>query len=249
MLLVYCMAGLYKRFRDAGYLTPKFLLPWEGRPALDHVIGTMYDASVFSDVVLVANQRDQPSADSIRRVMAAHNIPPNRLTFVPDTRGQAETALLGLDHLDRIGASPDRPVLFHNIDTVLIGRDYRTINRTLHEAHGYIDVFDADSPAYSYVSADAAGRVSKIAEKIVISRHATTGLYGFASARVYREHAGATAYRGEFYISDVYRSMLEAERDIRINTSSTEHRTIIVGTPAEYEALVGPEAGHARSFR
>ena len=59
MNLVFCMAGLYKRFRDAGYTTPKFLLPWDGRPVMEWIVARMYDPAVFAGVVFVANRRDR----------------------------------------------------------------------------------------------------------------------------------------------------------------------------------------------
>lgn len=238
MNLVYCMAGVYRRFREAGYTTPKFLLPWDGRPVIEHIVERMYDPAVFADAVFVANQRDRAHQGKIHAVLARLGIPSDRLVFVGDTRGQAETALLGLEHLEKVGASPAAPVLFHNIDTVLIGRDFRAIARVLGSSDGYIDVFDAISPAYSYVRAGNDGVVTEIAEKVVISRHATTGLYGFGSGTLYREWASQAAYRGEFYISDVYKAMLAADLTIRINTGDAGHRTVIIGTPAEYESVV-----------
>lgn len=238
MNLVFCMAGVYRRFREAGYTTPKFLLPWDGRPVMAHIIEHMYDSAAFADAVFVANQRDRGHEGEVHAVLAGFGIPADRLVFVGDTRGQAETALLGLDHLEKLGAAGAAPVLFHNIDTVLMGRDFRAIARALAECDGYIDSFDNDSPAYSYVRAGADGVVTEMAEKVVISRHATTGLYGFASGDLYRRWASQAATIGEFYISDVYKAMLAAGLTIKTNTDSAGHRTVIIGTPAEYQSVV-----------
>ena len=111
------------------------------------------------------------------------------------------------------------------------------IGAILDDADGFIDVFDNDSTAYSYVAVEGS-RVTDIAEKVVISRHATTGLYGFRSAAYYLEQAAATTgrSRGEFYVSDVYRQMLDTGADIRIDPCSRP--AIVLGTPAEYEAWI-----------
>lgn len=247
MNLVFCMAGIYRRFREAGYTTPKFLLPWRGTTVLDHILASMLGQppTAFSSVHFVANQRDMPWHDRLARVLGLWGIDAGCVRYVGDTAGQAATALIGIDLLrDRLGgASELQPVAFHNIDTILLNRDYREIAGVLGASDGYIDCIDADSPAYSFVGADAAGRAIEIAEKIVISRNATTGFYAFKSARTYRDWATQTSpAAGEFYISDVYKRMIAAGCDVRINTRLPDVQdTIILGTPAEYEALATPE--------
>lgn len=253
MNLVYCMAGLYQRFRDAGYATPKFLLPWRGKTALEHVIGEMVlsagGAGVFEWVVLVANERDRGSASEVHAVLERLGLAQRgigvHVEWVQDTRGQAETALLGVEALGRAAGAQvlTRPVLFHNIDTIVAGRDYRAIAAEFeHGADGYIDCIDSDQPQYSYVetSPGEPGVAVDIREKVVISRNATTGLYGFRSGNDYREWsspAGGVDFAKEFYISDVYRAMLRAGRRVVINTTHKGHGTVIVGTPTEYESL------------
>ncbi len=242
------MAGLYQRFRDAGYALPKFLLPFRGKTTLEHVIGEMVHSKggrgVFRHVMLIANERDRAFAGSVDSVLSRVGLGASsvHVNWVPDTRGQAHTAALGVDALEQAWglAELSHPVLFHNIDTILIGRDYRSITAELEGGtDGYIDCFDSDRPQYSYVATDHAHPevAVNIREKVVISRHATTGLYGFRSATDYRAWSAGVDYAKEFYISDVYRAMLRAGRRILINTSHTGHQTIIVGTPGEYEAL------------
>ena len=79
--------------------------------------------------------------------------------------------------------------------------------------------------------------VEDIAEKVVISPHATSGLYGFASMdRYIEDYASCPWPKGERYISALYRSMLDRGARIRTDISSDSEDTIILGTPAEYEA-------------
>lgn len=241
MDLVLCMAGLYKRFREAGYRTPKFLLPWNGGTILGTILDTMLADGAIRRVTLVANRRDAEWREALEAILAQHGIGGERLLYIGDTRGQAETAAIAARHL--AGGGGGQPVLFHNIDTVLLGRDYHAIARRLTGgADGWIDVFDSDSPNYSYVTIDPDGRVTAMAEKIVISRHATSGLYGFASPEVYLDgveaaEADGSRPAGEFYISDVYRAMIAGGARIEAAPGTQDQQTIILGTPAEYEAL------------
>lgn len=238
MNMIFCMAGIYRRFREAGYTTPKYLLPWKGSTVLHHVLAPLLGGPV-SEAVLVANRRDEAWRADIERVMAEFAIPLDRLCLVGDTRGQAETAEIGCAHLDQVARPGDRRVLFHNVDTVVEGRDLAAIAATLAGHDGWIDTLTSDSPAYSYVSVDDSGLVREMAEKRVISPHATTGLYGFGSIDRYLEAMRRSVpERAELYISDVYRTMLAEGGRIAVGLPAPGARTIILGTPAEYEAAV-----------
>src|SRR5688572_15789668 len=127
--LVLCMAGLYRRFRDAGYTTPKFLLP-VGDETLLARIARLLPAPTL---LLVANERDREHEPAIRASVPADA----GLIFVGDTSGQAETAAIGARELR---PRWDGPVLFHNVDTIVIGRDLRRIGEILGRADGFVDV-------------------------------------------------------------------------------------------------------------
>jgi NDP-sugar pyrophosphorylase family protein len=221
------MAGLYKRFRDAGYTTPKYLLPVAGGTVLGAVVQGLCSPG---PVILVANRRDEGHAGAIRDA-----VPGARLIFVGDTSGQAETAALGAAEAD-----PDAPIWFHNVDTIVRGRDLVALGRALERQDGHIDVFPSRSPAYSYVVTEG-DRVTRIAEKEVVSQKATTGLYGFQSAQRYLAAAARTTRRsqGEFYVSDVYATMLSEGADVRAPWPPDGAETIVLGTPAEYEVWRG----------
>jgi hypothetical protein len=238
MNLIFCMAGLYRRFLDAGYTTQKYLLPWGDDVILGRVLAPLVNGC-RGKVVLVANQRDIRARDRIIATMARFDIPTRNLCFVPDTKGQAHTAVLGCKHLETIGGLEDHRVLLHNVDTVVEGRDLRVVDEILARDDGWIDTFPASSPAYSYVSVDGDGVVQAIAEKKVISAHATTGLYGFASIDLLHRYFQQTQQNGsELYVSDLYRTMLQDGRRLRAGFQTAAMRTIILGTPLEYVAAV-----------
>ncbi len=236
MDLILCMAGIYRRFREAGYQQPKFLLLWDGRTILDHVLDGLLVGGAFAQVVLVANKRDAAYRLELEQALTRVGRDPRGLLFVGDTGGQAETALIGLAHRE-LCFSGNGPVAFHNIDTILTGRDWNRVAQQMVHLDGWIDIFDADSPAYSYIAFNKAGLVGDIVEKQVISRHATSGFYAFSSAACYREAAAQAATSlGEFYISDVYRALLRSGGRIGAGGAKNSSDTCILGTPAEYEA-------------
>ncbi len=237
MNLILCMAGIYRRFREAGYDRPKYLLPWGEATVLDAVIAGLLHDGAFTCAVLIANQRDESWAEAIRTVMGRHGIPTAHLVFTTDTAGQADTGLIGLAALERLAAPVSGPIVFHNVDTILLRRDWHAVAASLAVDAGWIDTFDADSTAYSYVAVDPTMRITAIAEKVAISRLATSGLYAFAKAKDYQAAcARSLAERGERYISGVYRTMLEDGACLRAGRPGPSLETLILGTPAEYEA-------------
>jgi hypothetical protein len=232
------MAGLYRRFLEAGYKTQKYLLPWGGDVVLDRVLAPLVK-SIKGKVVLVANQRDMGAKGRIIAVMARFGIPECNLCFVPDTKGQAHTAVLGCQHLEGLGTLKDQRILLHNIDTVVEGRDLDSVFELLGQYDGWIDTFPASSPAYSYVSIGSDGFIDAMAEKRVISAHATTGLYGFSSIKTLQKYfEGSLQIGNELYVSDLYRTMLQDGKRLCAGFHSARMRTIILGTPSEYLAAV-----------
>ena len=140
--LVLCMAGLYRRFREAGYTTPKFLLTVQGRTILSIIV----DALDPKSLVLVANECDRCHEAAIRDAVGRC-----RLLWVGDTGGQAETAAIGARAVEG-----DGPIVFHNVDTILYDRDLGQIGRILTESDGFIDVFDAYADAEAFLKPEYA---------------------------------------------------------------------------------------------
>lgn len=237
MNLVLCMAGLYRRFREAGYDQPKFLLAWRGSTVLGAILDRLLAGGHFSSVTLIGNRRDAAHRPAVEAELRRLGLPRDALVLIGDTVGQAETACLGIAELQRRWAPADRRVVFHNIDTVLEGRDFSSVADILARDDGFIDTFFAGSSAYSYVRLGEDGRVTDIAEKVVISPYATSGLYGFSSMDRYLEdYASCRWAGGERYISAIYRTMLDRGAGIRTNAGSMGEGTIVLGTPAEYQA-------------
>jgi dTDP-glucose pyrophosphorylase len=228
------MAGLYKRFRNAHYQVPKFLLPWENETILSYIIKNMVNSGAFSRLVLIANKRDIAYSSDIEKILDHYRNIPAYLNFIEDTKGQAETAYVSCQWLKQNNIQ-DKRVIFHNIDTILLGRNYIQYGLLLQDFAGLIDVFLADSPAYSYVAIDESRLVKRIAEKVVISSYATTGLYGFHSYEDFMRYYQLAHYPGEYYISDIYHCMLQQHENIIIPPISSIQRTLVLGTPEEYE--------------
>lgn len=230
MILILTMAGHSQRFIDEGYKIPKYLFPWGSRSILWTILDEL--SSGFFDTYLIANLRDQHFMPHVEAIMESRHIPRENLYLINDTSGQAETAYTALELLKY----PNIPIVFHNIDTVLYGRNITHIEESLQKGSGYIDVFSSNNQSYSYVLVDPkTQRVTEIAEKIVISNLATSGLYGFVNSNAFLDHYDPKC----IFITDVYRNLLNSHGKIFVSEPHSEEDTVVLGTPSEYFQSAG----------
>lgn len=221
------MAGKYSRFRNEGYKLPKYLLPWGNRSILSEILHQLLQPTIFDQVFLVANKADNDFMSHVKKIMKHYGIDSKHLILLPDTEGQAHTAFMGLTEIEKTNKLSG-PVVFHNIDTILYGRDLLNLKKSLYQYDGHIDVFKSNSHEYSYVLVNN-DTVSSISEKILISDLATSGLYGFSSSQLF-----TTNFSGENYISEIYKKIISKDAKICVGKTHDEKNTIVLGTPNEY---------------
>jgi NDP-sugar pyrophosphorylase family protein len=229
MNLVLTMAGKYTRFRNNGYIVPKYLLPWGNSTILSETLRELTKTGNFDGVFLIANSADGFFLNHVRKTLYSYSFDRSDVIVVDDTSGQSETAFLGVSRIQE-RQRLDGPVIFHNIDTLLYNRDMSDVKKLLSVNDGYIDTFTSNNHEYSYVIVKS-GIVEMISEKILISNIATSGLYGFSSAKLFMEHYDANSA----YISDVYRALITKKFRICIGKIHDENDTIVLGTPSDYE--------------
>lgn len=231
MILVLTMAGLYSRFIEEGYKFPKYLLPWGKQTILSKILYEMTRKSDFTDVYLIGNLRDEPYSAHIQAILIENKLNPKNLHFIDDTKGQAETAYIGIKYLEKLKKKLNDPIVFHNIDTILYERDYKHIDLALKNNAGYVDVFSSRKHDYSYVLLRDKNKVIEIAEKTVISNIATSGMYGFSNPQIFRDFYDRNT---DLYIANIYKKMIAKNESIVASKIYSEDLTIVLGTPAEY---------------
>lgn len=227
MNLILTMAGKYSRFVNAGFKFPKYLLPWGDRSILSEILKELSSSNDFDQIFLITNFSDEVYSGHVQKIMKTYNIDENNLIMLYDTKGQAETAYLGLIEIEK-RKKITGPVVFHNIDTILYNRDIKYIKNSLEKFPAYIDVFKSNNHEFSYIIAEN-NFVKKICEKVLISDIATSGLYGFSSSKLFLDY-----YKDENYISDVYQKLLNNNILIHFGNVYNEKDTIVLGTPADY---------------
>ena len=222
------MAGLNTRFHDVGFDIPKYLLPWREETIIYEILKQLGN---FDEVLLLANKRDVYFMPDLIKTIEPLGLGKNNIHYIGDTNGQAHTAYIGASLLK----NKLQTFFVHNADTLLIGRDFKSIESTMSDA--YVDVFIANNPKYSYVRSKD-GLVTEIAEKSSISPFASSGLYGFYNAQLYEKMYEALSenFTGkEMYIANVLDYMIKNNNlFVGLNELNNSYETIVLGTPQEY---------------
>ena len=239
-MIVIPMAGLSRRFSEAGYSLPKFMLDLHGQTLFAHSVRSF--EAYFKTETFLFIVRDEPGfANFIQKEVTQLGIAAHQIVLLErPTNGQAETVQRGLVE-GRV--SPDAPITIFNIDTFRPGFRYPEKSWMSH-ADGYLEVIDGCSdPAYSYVlpaSDNEICRVAETAEKVVISQLGSTGLYWFRRAKNFMRHfsqSNQPLSSGELYVAPIYNSLIGAGLDIRYEIVDVED-VIFCGIPQQYQKLL-----------
>ena len=240
------LAGHGKRFAAAGYIAPKPLVRAKGIPMVQRCISAL-QATASDNLVLVYHRSLE--AHNFRDQMG-REFPELSIQFVPlffDTRGPAETVLLGLTALSETDLA--RPTLIADGDSIFTDDVLGPMRRAASNSIFYFEDREAN-PIYSYLSLGDDQRVTDIREKVKISDHACIGAYGFESGELLLRYCQETISRqgandNELYISSVYRTMLDDGCEIK--AQKVDHWDCL-GTPVQLRhwAELNGEPGHSQ---
>ena len=201
------MAGLGKRFSEAGYATPKPLIPVSGLPMAVQATRDLPAAPATRFVL----RRDLPERETVEAELA-RSVPGGSVRALDGlTDGQARTCLLGLDGLDL-----DAPLTIGACDNGLL-YDAGVFARLIDDADTDVLVWVARGhpqairrpEMFGWVDADAGGLIRGVSVKTPLADPAAdpiiTGAFSFARGRDFVAAAERMIGRnarinGEFYV-------------------------------------------------
>lgn len=237
------MAGSGARFSVAGYRAPKPLIDLFGKTMIETVIDNLRPPQPACFILVC--QREHYQQYKLERVFRRNlGRAWDCMLLNGLTEGAACTVLAahGLidDEAELIVANSDQIVdcgIGEFIDCAREGG-----------AEGMVMTFPASDPKWSYVRTDAQGHAVEVAEKRVISPHATVGIYYFSSGRVFKDAARAMIAQNirvndEFYVAPVYNEIIRHGGKVRIweIDASAMHG---IGTPADLESYFALKGGY-----
>lgn len=211
------MAGAGSRFQQAGYTFPKPLIEVNGKPMIEVVIKNLKPKCPHKFIFICQKEHyEKYSLNEIfNNLVGRENYECILLTAL--TQGAACTVMTAIEHInnenDLIIANSDQYV---DIDF----NDYINFSRQS-EADGTIMTFDATHPKWSYARVDGNGNVLEVAEKKVISNHATVGIYYFKEGKKFIDSTHSMIEKdirvnNEFYVCPVYNELIIKGGTIKI---------------------------------
>ncbi|WP_236033887.1 glycosyltransferase family 2 protein [Belnapia mucosa] len=237
--IVIPMAGAGSRFAKAGYALPKPLIPVHGVPMI-RLVAENIRPSRPHRFIYVCQQAH----------MREHGLRERLLAWTPGaeiietdglTEGAACTVLLArrfIDNGDALMIANADQYVDTAIDAYLAEQDRRGLD-------GLIMTMTADDPKWSFAAVDAEGLVTQVAEKEVISHHATVGIYNFRAGRDFVRFAEEMIaldlrVNNEFYVAPVYNRMIAAGGRIGIFDIGAEAAGMYgLGIPTDLDLFLG----------
>lgn len=222
------MAGLGSRFADKGYIKPKPLIDVNGEPMIKRVVDSLNIDGQYIFIVQKEHSVRYHLQDVLDEI-----VPGCKIVEIDGlTDGAARTTLAAKDLINN-----DTPLLIANSDQVIIWDPF-AFSSLLHSVDA-MALFSANETKWSYAVIDG-GRVTRVAEKEVISNNASVGIYGFQHGSDYVKYAEQMIDKdirtnNEFYICPVYNEAIADGRTVIPYFVDEMHG---VGTPEDLEAYL-----------
>lgn len=245
-MFVFPMAGLSRRFTEAGYSVPKYMLSAHGKTLFAHAVEG-FSAYFEHEAFLFVLRDVMGTAHFVEQQCRELGIKDFQIAILDaPTGGQAETVALGLQ---QAMTGWDAPITIFNIDTFRPNFQYP---EELHfrDGDGYLEVFRGSGANWSYVRPDASrlGVAVETTEKLPISDLCCTGLYYFSSSLKFldlyaRYLKGEMRQPGlnEYYVAPLYNLLMHDGGLVKYNIVRRED-VIFCGVPEEYEQFLRSEA-------
>lgn len=225
MQIIIPMSGYGERFRRAGYDTPKPLIEVDGRPIIEYVVG-MFPGE--SDFIFICNREHLEEPRFRMREIIVAVCPTAKIIGIEPHKLGPVNAILEAKSLIK----NNQPVIVNYCDFTCYW-DYSDFKKfvEISSCDGVIPCYTGFHPHllrsvnFAYVKEES-NRVIDIQEKlpftdIPMSEYASSGTYYFRSGQLLLEYCSKSmksdlALNGEFYVSMVYKPMLEDGKDIAV---------------------------------
>jgi len=232
-MIVIPMAGLSKRFGDAGYKEPKYMLKLGKRTVFE--CSVMSFKNYFDCERFVFICRDDFNTPEFVKDQSISIGVKNFEVIILDspTRGQAETVYKGLAKFGDY-----EQITIFNIDTFRPGFKYPSfLNK---DVDGYLETFIGTGKNWSNILPGDNYEVIETAEKKGISELCCTGIYYFSRlgdfSRSFKNSINKKLHEidyGELYVAPLYNYLIKHGSNIKYSVIE-KSEVIFCGTPQKY---------------
>ena len=220
------MAGLGSRFSTQGYDKPKPLIEFLGKPMVQHVIEHL-GLQQLTHVLIC--QKSHVEKYRLYDLFASFL---NDYHII-EVDGVTEGAAITVSLADAVIDDTESVMIVNSDQLVEWDRDVEY----LEQRDGCIFCFHGEGTNWSYAEVNESGYVTKVAEKIQISNHATSGMYFWKQWKDFKDALRLMIIandrtNNEFYTAPVYNW---TPKKIQIKYVDAVHQ---VGTPEELSAYL-----------
>jgi len=208
------MAGHGSRFVNAGYTFPKPLIEIHGKPMIQWVIENLNIKANYIFIILKEHQEKYNIKSLLKMLTPSCDV----IELNKVTEGAACTALLSKKIINN-----NKSLLISNSDQ-FVEMDIAKVmyNFSSKKIDGGILTFNSLHPKWSYAKVNKLDHVLEVAEKKVISNHATTGHYFWKKGKDFVRYAEKMIklnkrVNNEFYICPVYNEAISDKKKIMVN--------------------------------
>lgn len=249
--IVIPLAGRGSRFVDAGYEKPKPFIDVYGKPMIQRVIENLTPYEPYRFIFLARREHES----YIKQYMSFAT---NVIYIDGITDGAACTVLLAGDYIDSLDpliiANSDQLAVWNDMNKVvrckfgdfadmIYWQENNNIQDMINDAtrcrlDATIATFHSIHPKWSYARVGQKnGYVTEVAEKKVISNHATVGVYWYRHGMDFVRAAKRMITKNirtnnEFYVCPVFNEMIASQSHIGIYPI---HSMSGLGTPEDLE--------------
>ena len=207
------MAGAGSRFAQAGYTFPKPLIEVDGKPMIEVVVNNL---NIEANYIFLV-QKEHYEKYNLKYLL--NLIAPNCSIVQVDgiTEGAACSTLLAKEFINN-----DNPLVIANSDQYIEWNSNESMYAFSADAiDAGILTFEAHHPKWSYARLDEQGFVAEVAEKRVISDHATVGVYYWKKGSDYVKYAEQMIEKNirvnnEFYVCPVFNEAIQDSKKVKI---------------------------------
>jgi HAD superfamily hydrolase (TIGR01509 family) len=225
------MAGSGSRFFNAGYKDPKPLIDVDGKPMIQRVVENIKIPGKYIFIVQAEHYEKYDLENALTKLVPGCKI----IQVDGVTDGAARTALLAKQHINN-----QRPLIIANSDQLLDWDSSDFISQLLEVgADGNMALFLANEDKWSYAKIKN-NRIVEVAEKVVISNNASTGIYGWTKGSDYVKYAEQMIEKNirvnnEFYICPVYNEAIQDNKKVLPMFVTAMHG---LGTPEDLKIFI-----------
>lgn len=238
-MIVIPMAGLSRRFTEAGYKLPKYMLPVGENTVFSLAVSSFKNYFATEKFVFIAR-----NVAETKNFIASecHKIGVKNYEIIildTPTRGQAETVQLGVT---RSEYSLETPLTIFNIDTFRKNFSFPSASWFSY-SDGYLEVFKGEGENWSYVAPSknqTEPLVIRTTEKDPISDLCCDGLYYFSRTSDFLwslEKEKQEPSMPELYIAPLYNHLIKRGSSIHYNLVN-KNDIVFCGIPKEYNDVL-----------